>query len=171
MIDAPAGGTIGDMSRAVISLRDMRPDEYDAYTEQHVNEYTASAYQPLSPEAARERVRQDLARFLPDGLNTERHRILVAENPAGEVVGYAWYGLDDPRTGSSELAWLYDLRVERAHRRRGYARAIMAAVEELVRQAGAHRLGLNVFGHNTVAIALYESRGYRVTAQQMAKDL
>ena len=33
------------------------------------------------------------------------------------------------------------------------------------------RLGLNVFGHNRAAIALYESAGYAVTAQQMAKPL
>lgn len=87
------------------------------------------------------------------------------------MVGYAWLGLDEPRTGSPETAWLYDLRVLEAHRRRGYARAILATVENLARQAGARRLGLNVFGHRTPAIALYESRDYRVTAQQMAKEL
>ena len=33
------------------------------------------------------------------------------------------------------------------------------------------RLGLNVFGTNTPAIALYDSLGYTVTSQQMSKPL
>lgn len=159
------------MTSAIITLRDMRPDEYDAYLEWQIGQYVQSLRGSLPSEAAREKARQDMARFLPDGLATARHRILVAEESAGVVVGYAWLGLDEPRSGSPEIAWLYDLRVLEAYRRRGYARAILAAVEGLAKEAGASRIGLNVFGHNTPAIALYESRDYRVTAQQMAKDL
>jgi ribosomal protein S18 acetylase RimI-like enzyme len=34
-----------------------------------------------------------------------------------------------------------------------------------------HRVGLNVFGTNQTAIRLYESLGYEVLSQQMAKRL
>lgn len=159
------------MTSVNVILRDMRPDEYDAYRDWQVSQYVESLHGPLPPAAAREKAQQDLDRFLPDGLATARQRIMVAEDDAGTVLGYAWLGLDEPRTGSAEMAWLYDIRVLEAHRRRGHARAILAAVEAQARQAGARRLGLNVFGHNTAAIALYESCGYRVTAQQMARDL
>lgn len=159
------------MSPPPVTLRDMRPDEYDDYTEWHVGEYVQSLQGSLPVEAAREKTRQDLARYLPDGLATERHRILVVEDAAGETVGYTWLGLDEPGGGSPEMAWLYDIRVLPAYRRRGYARAILAAVEALAREAGALRLGLNVFGHNRAAIALYDSQGYQVTAQHMAKPL
>lgn len=97
--------------------------------------------------------------------------MLVAEDPAGEVAGTAWVGLSEPRTGDPETAWLYDLRVAPARRRRGYAAAILGAVEALAREVGARQLGLNVFGDNRAAIALYEGGGYAVTTQQMAKRL
>lgn len=159
------------MGPAAVLLRAMRPDEYEAYSAERDAEWVASMSAALPREAAQEQARQGRARFLPQGLATERHHLLVAENAAGQVVGTAWVGLDEPRTGSTETAWLYDLRVVTAQRRQGYATAILGAVEEIARQAGAVRLGLNVFGANLAAIALYESQGYEVTTQQMAKPL
>jgi len=156
---------------ATVSLRDMRADEYEAYSAERDADYVASMSGTSSPGAARERARQGRAHFLPRGLATEGHHVLVAEDPAGEVVGMAWVGLSEPRTGDPDTAWLYDLRVLPAQRRRGYATAILGAVEELVRDAGARRLGLNVFGANRAAISLYEGGGYEVTTQQMAKRL
>ena len=87
------------------------------------------------------------------------------------VVGWAWLGLTDPRTGSADTAYLYDIRVMPEHRRRGYAKAMLDAIEAIAGQAGAQRLALNVFGANRGAIALYTARGYAVTMQQMAKEL
>ncbi|MQA24185.1 MAG: GNAT family N-acetyltransferase [Micromonosporaceae bacterium] len=149
----------------------MRQDEYDAYTARREAEYADSLAGSLPPDAAKEKARQDHAEFLPQGLATERQRLLIAEDDAGHVVGTAWVGLEEPRTRTTEIAWLYDIRVEERRRRSGYARAILTAVEALARDAGASRLGLNVFGHNRPAIALYETSGYEVTTQQMVKRL
>jgi GNAT superfamily N-acetyltransferase len=159
------------MSSPIITLRDMRQDEYDAYTAQREAEYVESLAGSLPLEAARVKARQDRALFLPQGLATERHRLLVAENTAGQVVGKAWLGLEEPRSKTTETAWLYDIRVEESRRRCGYGTAILAEVEALARQAGAVRLGLNVFGHNLHAISLYNACGYEVVTQQMAKLL
>jgi ribosomal protein S18 acetylase RimI-like enzyme len=41
----------------------------------------------------------------------------------------------------------------------------MQAGEVASLAAGDHRLGLYVFGHNTVAVRLYESLGYQVVDQ------
>lgn len=49
--------------------------------------------------------------------------------------------------------------------------AAMRLAEEQVLARGGDRLGLNVFGPNTVARSLYDSLGYRVTATNMSKDL
>jgi GNAT superfamily N-acetyltransferase len=159
------------MNSPAVKLRDMRQDEYEAYTAQRETEYVESLAGSLPLEAAKEKARQDRAQFLPQGLATERHRLLVAENTIGQVVGHAWLGLEEPRSKTTETAWLYDIRVEESHRRRGYRTAILAAVEAVARQAGAMRLGLNVFGRNLPAISLYEACGYEVMAQQMAKRL
>lgn len=159
------------MIPATVTLRDMRDDEYEAYTAEREAQYVESMGGVLPQEAAMEQARQGRAQFLPQGLATEGHRLLIAENGAGQVVGAAWLGLSEPRSGSPETAWLYDIRVGPAHRRSGYGSAILRAIEGVARDAGAARLGLNVFGANLAAISLYESHDYEVTTQQMAKRL
>jgi GNAT superfamily N-acetyltransferase len=159
------------MTPSAVTMRDMRQDEYDAYTAERELDFAESLDGVLPFEAALEQARQGTARFLPDGLATEGHRLLVAENAAGQAVGYTWIGFVDPRSKSTETAWLHDIRVAQPHRRCGYGRAMLAAVEALARDTGAVRLGLNVFGRNLAAIALYEACGYEVTSQEMAKRL
>ena len=53
----------------------------------------------------------------------------------------------------------------------GLGRALLEAVEDAARQAGAAALELNVFGRNHTAISLYSSSGYDVVTQQMRKSL
>lgn len=45
------------MPSATVILRDMRPDEFDAYIALHLVSYPRAAYGTMPPEAARERVR------------------------------------------------------------------------------------------------------------------
>ena len=47
----------------------------------------------------------------------------------------------------------------------------MLLAEHQARAHGATQLGLNVFGHNTVARQLYDSMGYELTAINMRKQL
>ncbi len=47
----------------------------------------------------------------------------------------------------------------------------MLLAEEQARAAGAVELGLNVFGYNTVARALYESLANETVSMQMRKQL
>lgn len=154
-----------------VTLRPMRADECETYAAEQEAEYVESWSGILPSDAAVEKARRDRAEHLPDGMATENHRLLAAEAGDGEVVGMVWLGLSEPGSGSTEVAWLYDIKVVPSHRRAGYGRAILAEVERLAAEAGAAKLGLNVFGGNTAAIALYTAAGYEVTAQQMAKAL
>jgi ribosomal protein S18 acetylase RimI-like enzyme len=159
------------MEAPIVRLRDMRTDEYLEYTTEREHD-SAKALSDLMPfEQGLEDARQSTARFLPNGIATPRHRLLVAENADGEIVGHAWLGLEDPRTRSSEVAYLYDIRIREEHRRHGYGNAMLAAIEDLARQAGATSVGLNVFARNRGAVALYFGRGFRITTQQMSKSL
>jgi ribosomal protein S18 acetylase RimI-like enzyme len=106
--------------------------------------------------------------LLPHGVHTEGMRVWTAE-AAGEVVGWIWVSL--PRRNRPGTAWVYMVEVDEAQRGKGYGRAIMLAAEAELVRLGVPKLGLNVFGHNTGAIRLYESLGFRVTEQQMAKSL
>ena len=78
--------------------------------------------------------------------------------------------LDHPR-GAPDVAFLYDIEVLETRRGSGFGRALLEAVEDAARQAGAAALELNVFGKNHTAISLYSSSGYDVVTQQMRKPL
>jgi ribosomal protein S18 acetylase RimI-like enzyme len=106
--------------------------------------------------------------LLPRGVRTEGMLLWTAE-AAGRAVGWIWVSL--PRRNRPGTAWVYMVEVDADQRGKGYGRAIMLAAEAELIKLGIPKLGLNVFGHNTNAIRLYESLGFEVTEQQMAKPL
>jgi GNAT superfamily N-acetyltransferase len=77
----------------------------------------------------------------------------------GEPVGTA--GLRDHGDGDVELKRMY---VRAAHRRRGHARRLLAAVEERARALGHRRLVLETGQLQPEAVALYRSAGYEPIA-------
>ncbi|MGV9347077.1 N-acetyltransferase family protein [Streptomyces spiralis] len=160
------------MDAQKVTLRRMTPSEYDAATEHREAETARELSKFMPQEPARERARQGTARFLPDGLDTAGHHLVVAENGSGEVVGNAWIG-PDPRqaSGTTSSAWLYDINVFPPFRRRGYGSAILAAAEELVAREGKTSLNLNVVGDNEGAIALYQRNGYGVSSMYLSKSV
>jgi ribosomal protein S18 acetylase RimI-like enzyme len=106
--------------------------------------------------------------LLPRGVDTDGMLLWIAE-AGGRPVGWIWVAL--PRPSRPGTAWIYMVAVDEDQRGKGYGRAVMLAAEAELARRGVPKLGLNVFGHNTNAIRLYESLGFQVTEQQMAKRL
>ncbi|MFF9126648.1 GNAT family N-acetyltransferase [Streptomyces sp. NPDC014889] len=160
------------MDAQKVTLRKMTPSEYDVATGRREAESVRELSKFMPQELARERVHQGTAQFLPDGLDTAGHHLVVAENGSGEVVGNAWIG-PDPRHGSGTInsAWLYDINVFAQFQRRGYGSAILAAAEELVAREGKTSLNLNVVGDNEAAIAMYQCNGYEVSSMYLSKSV
>ena len=69
-----------------------------------------------------------------------------------------------PWTGAT--GYIYDIEVHHDQRRRGYGREVLDAGARAAHDLGAAVLGLNVFGHNDGARALYERAGYATTEQR-----
>ena len=142
--------------------------QHDDYVEQMV---TLGGRSRADAEAKAD---QDHADLLPDGSATASHHFFVAEVD-GRRVAVLWLGeRDDPDAG--RLAWVFSVETEPASRRRGHGRAVMLLAEQVARDLGHDRMGLNVFAKNEAAIALYASLGYHVTrvhptGQLMAKGL
>lgn len=61
--------------------------------------------------------------------------------------------------------WLSSIAVSGAHRRRGCARALVAAAEQLVANWGYSWAALHVDGDNASAVGLYEGRGWSHVAE------
>jgi ribosomal protein S18 acetylase RimI-like enzyme len=106
---------------------------------------------------------------------SERQRLLTAHSQNGETVGWLWVKLPPPGPWDGS-AFLCQMTVARAHRRRGYGRAMLAALEAALAAAGLTELRMNVWEENAPAKALYDAAGYEVwrqheTIRQLRKTL
>lgn len=104
----------------------------------------------------------DVTSYLAARIGNGDSVVLLAEDPTrdGAAVGFAQCY---PTWASLELApaWvLYDLFVAPAARGRGVGRALLRAVAERARAAGATTAVLETAHTNTAAQALYESEGW-----------
>ena len=152
-----------DLSRPVgeparVRLRRMT-DEFVAYRERLVAEYAQDIFGvgAFPDFAAALAASEDSTRdLLPDGPDTPGQHLWSAYD-GDTVVGILWIAVDGTR------AFIYDIEVHADQRRRGYGREILDAGALAARDLGAEELGLNVFGHNDVARALYERAGYVTT--------
>ena len=74
---------------------------------------------------------------------------------------------DDPAT----FAWVHDIYVRPAYRRRGIASALMAAAESFVKARGARELRLGVIDRNGDAQTIYRELGFRDYVRVLTKPL
>lgn len=93
--------------------------------------------------------RKDIARKLQ-----VRPDLFLVGTLDGEVVATVMAGYEGHR------GWMNYLAVDPEHQRRGYGRGIVAAAEQLLRDAGCPKINLQVRTTNTEVIAFYQSLGY-----------
>jgi putative acetyltransferase len=95
-------------------------------------------------------------------VDIEERAALFARRAAGSVVAVAdgrvvgMLHVEVSRHGFGELGML----VDRGWRGRGVGSALVAAAASWARDQGLHKLSLEVFAHNTAAIALYRKAGF-----------
>ena len=79
-----------------------------------------------------------------------------------DLVGFAMYG-QHPDTGAW---WVIRLMIDRAHQGKGYGRAAMEAVIELMAErVGCEEIVTSFVPSNAVAAGLYASLGFRPTGE------
>jgi GNAT superfamily N-acetyltransferase len=152
------------------SLRPLSDEELwefiDGDVERYIEERIRSGEQP---DVARRIAHEQSAALFPDGKPAPGQLLFRVLSDDGTAVGTLWIGPLD--ADHPEAFWVWDVRIEEAHRSRGYGRAAMELAEAEARLQGATELGLNVFGHNQAARQLYESMGYAATSIRMKKNL
>lgn len=103
----------------------------------------------------------DPARDIERKLTEQRELFLVGElddEPDDEIVATVMAGFDGHR------GWVNYLGVAPRHRGRGYARDLMAHVEERLRARGCPKLSLQIRAENEAAAGFYRALGYEVDA-------
>ena len=148
----------------------MTQDEYAEYRPLLDRAYADEMVQAGEwlPDEAVGRANENHAEMLPDGVATPGMLLLVAETDADGVVGRVWIELE--HSGGPE-AWIDDIEIDAQFRGRGLGRELLAAAEQVVRERGISRIGLNVHAWNEVARRLYASSGYELTSVRMRKSL
>jgi len=109
---------------------------------------------------ARAAHRKELLEFVGEQTN----KAVLCTREDGRRVGLAWVAEANPGEPwdlSSACAWIYDICVNPAHRRRGYAKCLLDAVQAWAAHQGFDRIGLHVLDRNRAAVVLYETAGYR----------
>jgi putative acetyltransferase len=93
-----------------------------------------------------------------------RRGFWVAEDAAGALVGM--FGLEPAAEDSVELRRMY---VAPEARRRGIARAMLAAAEQVAASWGVAKLVLSTAEIQQAALALYRAAGYRLLREEVAE--
>lgn len=156
----------------MIELSEMPRERFSTYRDNLVREYARDKVRAgvWSPDEAPRKAAADTDGLLPDGTDTKAHYLYLLRDPAtGDEVGVVWIAVLD--AGPVRTVWIYDLEVYEEFRRRGYATQALQAVEQRAAELRADSVGLQVFGHNPGARALYEKAGYEITSALMAKRL
>jgi len=94
---------------------------------------------------------------------------------AGRVVGTLHVvehaAPEHPLLRPRRYAFVSDVAVAAAHRRRGVARALMARAHDWARERGIAEVELNVWAFNRGALRLYEGLGYAPARHTLRKRL
>jgi ribosomal protein S18 acetylase RimI-like enzyme len=99
-------------------------------------------------------------RYLGERFARQESVILVAENAAGEIVGFTQLYPAFCSVIADRTYVLYDLFVTPSARGTGAGRALMEAAEAHARATGAARLELQTARTNVIGQSLYESCGW-----------
>ncbi|WP_039054979.1 GNAT family N-acetyltransferase [Enterobacter sp. Bisph1] len=156
----------------MITFRPMREDEYPAYLHYFVADYAQemAANFRLSIEDSLARAKQEIADYLPEGVNTPGHILLCAiakEDNSDRHVGYLWYKPDS----AMKTVFIYDFHILNAYQGQGMGKLTLQAFEHAMRDEGFKQVSLRVAGDNQRARHVYEAVGFNVTGFNMSKSL
>ena len=148
----------------MIALVPLTEADRDAFIREELANYAEEQIRDAGwpPAEALERSRAELLPVLERELAEPTWRIWSARNADGVTVGWLWVKPGD----SPRSAHLYQITVAERFRRRGYGRAMLAALEARLARDGVDELTLNVNAANVPARRLYASCGY----EQIAGD-
>ena len=154
----------------MLKLVPMTQAEFDEYLAYAVPDYAQVHIKAgnCDPGEALPLAEADYASLLPQGLASPNQHVMTLRDDAGNRVGMLWFEAKVNRD-KRRSAYIFDFRIDEAHRRKGLGSQAMRALEEHVSPMGITRINLNLMGFNDAARALYEKCGYRIAGIGMTK--
>ncbi|MFA0546493.1 GNAT family N-acetyltransferase [Vibrio splendidus] len=156
----------------MVVLRGMRQDEYPAYCQYFIDDYSQEIARNYghSLDVAVELAKKDLHRSFPNGLEGNEHSLLCIDAEVdGEckLVGYLWHSVNI----GDKSTFIYDFFIWNEHRGLGYGTQSISALETQLLAIGINQIKLRVAYHNERALKLYKEVGFEVTGFNMSKKL
>ncbi|MCC4859807.1 MULTISPECIES: GNAT family N-acetyltransferase [Vibrio] len=156
----------------MVVLRGMRQDEYPAYCQYFIDDYSQEIARNYghSLDVAVKLAKKDLHRSFPNGLEGNEHSLLCIDAEVdGErkLVGYLWHSVNI----GDKSTFIYDFFISNDHRGQGYGTQSISALETQLLAIGINQIKLRVAYHNERALKLYKEVGFEVTGFNMSKKL
>jgi GNAT superfamily N-acetyltransferase len=150
-----------------LRLVPLTPSERSDFIEQQIVEYAEEKSRAgiWSVDESLARSRAETLGLVGEGPDASGHEFFRGRAEDGTPVGWIWLGPVPGSKPEAAVRWLYQITIEEVHRGKGYGRALLRAAERYVRETGGRELRLNVFRWNRIALALYDSSGYRIAEQ------
>ena len=153
-----------------VVLWPMTPDERRAFVEEQVADYAKylvergrAADLETALAGARAEIEPEVEAALRGG-----DQFWTAYNERAATVGWLWVKPTQPGL-PPDAAFLYQIQVKAALRRRGYGTAMLAALERTLASSGHRELRLNVWDTNDAARRLYSRAGYELVERLVGK--
>ncbi|MBA8903456.1 GNAT family N-acetyltransferase [Phyllobacterium sp. P30BS-XVII] len=157
----------------MIRFRPMLKTEFEAYYLGYfIPDYAAeiSSNYGLSSDEAIAQAKREIAEDLPNGPETEGQTlvcILDVQDGDEQVVGYLWFRADPV----SSSAFINDIYIFPHFQNKGYGKATLNALQDVLDEMGIQHLRLRVAADNERAKHVYESTGFRLTGFNMTKRI
>jgi len=156
----------------MVRLVPMTESEFQIYRKHSIEGYAQDHVKAGNWDAsdALQKAEKEFLQLLPDGIASKnQHLFTIEEGDTGAKIGLIWFA--ETEQASHPYAFIYDFLIYEEHRRKGYGKQALKALEEEVKKQGIETIGLHVFGHNQAAINLYLKAGFKMTNIQMAKKV
>jgi RimJ/RimL family protein N-acetyltransferase len=129
----------------MVRLVSMKATEFESYRAVSIREYAEEKVQAgnWQPEEALERSTKEFQQLLPEGVAIKENYLYNIEDEAlGAKVGMIW--LARMMQGAKPIVFIYDFRIDEAHRRKGYGEQAMFAAEVQAKALGYEITNINM---------------------------
>lgn len=155
----------------MVQLLPMTEEEFKDFLARDIKEYAEENVKAgyWAETEALEKSRREHEQLLPNGPATKDHYLFTIVSETGNKVGLIWLRvqLESPVPSG----FIFNLYIDEAFRRKGYARQAMLELEKYAEKLGLKKLTLHVFAHNAGARMLYDQLDYKIGSLNMTKEL
>jgi len=156
----------------MVVLREMRQEEYPAYCQYFIDDYSREIAQNYGHpiEVATEQAKKELHRCFPNGLQGNEHSLLCIDAEVDEQikrVGYLWHSIN----AVDKSSFIYDFFISNEYRGLGYGTQAISALEKKLQEVGVTQIKLRVAYQNERALKLYQEVGFVITGINMSKNI